>query len=62
VDVKALFGNLRKGAEAEYPALLTRTCSLPNAESTSLNSRATSAALDTSAPIATASPPLSTIA
>src|SRR5437763_11332494 len=41
------------------PALLTRTSSFPNAESTSLNSRATSAALDTSAPTAIASPPFS---
>src|SRR5260370_28935893 len=41
------------------PALLTKTSSLPNAESTSLNNRATSAALDTSAPTAIASPPLS---
>src|SRR5580704_10509907 len=44
------------------PALLTKTSSLLNAESTSLNNRATSAALDTSAPTAIASPPLSAIA
>ena len=62
VEVKALFGDLREGAEAEYPALLTKTSSLPNAESTSLNNRATSAALDTSAPTAIASPPLAVIA
>src|SRR5580704_4181388 len=39
------------------PALLTKTSSLPNAESTSLNNRATSAVLDTSAPTAIAFPP-----
>ena len=44
------------------PALLTKTSSLPNAESTSLNNRATSAALDTSAPTAIAWPPLPVIA
>src|SRR5438876_948234 len=62
VEVKALFRDLREGVEAEYPGVVTKTSSLPNAESTSLNNRATSAALDTSAPTAIASPPLSVIA
>ncbi len=60
VEVKALFSNVREGAEAEYPGVVDQN--LPNTESTSLNNRATSAALDTSAPTAIASPPFSMIA
>ena len=62
VEVKALLVISAKAPKRNTPALLTKTSSLPNAESTSLNSRATSAALDTSAPTAIASPPLSVIA
>src|SRR5437588_8589794 len=62
VEVKAVFGDLCEGPKRNTPALLTRTSSLPNAECTSLNNRATSAALDTSAPTAIALPPLSVIA
>jgi hypothetical protein len=61
VDVKTVFGDLGEGAEAEYPGVV-KTSRLPNAECTSLNNCATSAALDTSAPTAIASPPLSMIA
>src|SRR6266436_7901463 len=47
-----------KAPKRNTPALLTKTSGLPNAESTSLNNRATSAALDMSAPTAIASPPV----
>jgi hypothetical protein len=62
VEVKTLSVISAKAPKRNTPALLTKTSSLPNAESTSLNNRATSAALDTSAQTVIASPPLSVIA
>jgi hypothetical protein len=51
-----------KVPKRKIPALLTSTSSLPKAVSSCLNSLSTSEALNTSAPIATASPPLSMMA